>query len=289
MIEIQRGKTKVLSLITSDTATAVTVDLKYDWGDTIVTGAATSGSGTFFTYTLTTSDTNCCGVIKVIWKYTISGAQKTKNDYVQIFQPYSTASAFFNDYSELSAFEDNFIVTERRMRQVIDTYCGQNFQFIPAKTLKLDGSGTNIMNTRYRIETITQVLRDGTEDITAYIEKHPESDFHFRRIRDIVGVKDYLPADFTQDWEGNFFRPRRTYHILGDWGWPYAPTNIEEASKILIADYFNQDSDYRKHNVIFAGQGPVQTNFKGDLIGTTGNLDADVLLMDYTKFIMEYI
>ena len=66
-------------------------------------------------------------------------------------------------------------------------------------------------------------------------------------------------------------------------------SNIEEAAKILIAEYLNQDSQNRKHGVIFSGIGPIQTNYATDLMGTTGNIDADVLLMDYTKFLMDYI
>lgn len=289
MIEVERGKTKTLTLKTSGTATGVTIGLKYDWGDVIRADTAASGSGTSFSYTLTEADTNTCGVVKVTWKYTMSSIGYTKDEYIKVFQPYSNSASFFADFPELETeFGDSFVVAERRMRQVIDTYCGQEFQAIPGKVLILDGSGSDVLHTHYRVNTITQVLRDNVDDLTELVEKHPESDFHIRRRRNTVGTKEYLEPAYSGD-AGKFFRPRRTYYIKGDWGWLYVPTNIEEASKILIADYFNQDSDNRRHNVIFTGVGPVQTNYRGDLVGTTGNVDADVLLMDYTKFVMDWV
>lgn len=291
MIEVERGKTKTLTLTTSATATNVKISITHDLGDVVLAETAAAGSGTSFTYALTSSDTNSSGVHKITWKYTI-GTEQTKVEYIFVYQPYTTSSAFFVDYPELEAsFDEKFKRMERIVRGVIDTYCGQSFGFFPSKTLKLEGSNRDYLHTGYRVNAISSILKDGdsTQDVIADVEISPESAFYLRRKKNNIASKDYLEKEFLEFKGRGYFRRSTTYHIKGDFGWPYVPLNVEEAAKILIADYFNQDSDHRKHGAIFVGVGPVQTNYKGDLFGTTGNIDADVLLMDYTRFILDHI
>lgn len=295
MIEVKRRGSKTLTLTTEATATDVNITLTHEFGDSVRAATNAVGAGVDWTYVLTSEDTEACGRIKATWTYKISGVDKKRIDYFKVYQPYTTESALTIDYPEVEGKTDNFAMVERQVRQVVDTYCGQSFDAYPGRTLKIDGSGTNLLHVWYRIESFTNVYIDGdtTNDIAAYCEITPDSEFYLRKksVRYGSGTKsDEFIRQYTLDTTSDrFFSRKVVYHLKGDFGWGYVPTNIEEATKILMADYYNGDSDHRKHNVIFAGVGPVQSNYKTDLMGTTGNLDADILLMDYTKFIMDYI
>lgn len=298
MIEIKRNKTKTLTLITPSAATNVNISLIHtlDSSTILAATAAVADDTTNFHYDLTSDLTDACGIVKIIWKYDISSVTKTKIDYFKVFQPYASSADVELEYPELASKLDNFDSIERKIRAVIDTYCGQTFDYYPTRAITLDGSGSDTLHVYYRVDSLSTVTRnsDGL-DITGYCEVAPESEFYIRKKRTFDGVidgaKEIVVFDdgYSAILNSKFFHKRGTYTLNGDFGWPYIPSNVNEAAKLLIADYLNQDSDYRRHNVIFQGTGPVQTNFKSDLIGTTGNVDADVLLIDYTMFIMDSI
>ena len=288
MLEIEQHKTATLSLTTPSTATNVTLTLKDEWGNNIFADQAATGSGTSFAFALTATHTETTGIRRAHWKYTVSSTQYTKDEYFRVFRFYVTATELFKEFPELEdPLADSFKTIEKKIRSVIDTYCGQPFDYYGVRTLKLDGTGGNTLHSYNRINSLSKVLRGGTEDITEYCEVHPESPFYIRR-KNPANPYD-VKSDYS-DWDiRRFFKRHVTYHVEADYGWPYIPQNVEEAAKILISDYVNQDSSHRRYNVIFSGVGPIQNNYKTDTLGTTGNVDADVLLMDYTRFVMEYV
>ena len=52
----------------------------------------------------------------------------------------------------------------------------------------------------------------------------------------------------------------------------------------------NDDSEFRRHGIFDAKfDSNSQFVFKSNFYESTGNIDADVLLMDYTMFVMDYI
>lgn len=297
MNEVKRNKTKTLTLVTPSAATNVKISLVHtiDSSEIKALTAATIDDTTNFHYDLTSSDTDACGIIKVIWKYDISSVTNTKIDYLKVYQPYVSSSDVELEYPELSNKLDNFDSIERKIRGIIDTYCGQTFDFYPNRKLAVDGSGRDYLHVYYRIDSFTKIMRNTDAEVTSYVEKAPESEFFLRKKRHFDGVIDgakeivLFDDGYTATVSSRFFNKRSTYFVTGDFGWPYIPSNVNEAAKLLVADYLNQDSDYRRHNVVFQGTGPVQTTFKNDLIGTTGNLDADVLLIDYTSYLMDSI
>lgn len=294
MIEIKRRGTKRLTFTAPSTPTAVTITLTHEFGDSIRAATPAGGSGVSWYYDLTPDDTESCGSIRATWTYTIGGVTKKRVDHFRVFQPYVTEATLLMEYPELDGKTDNFTQIERQVRQVIDTYCGQTFDAYPGRILKIDGSGTNMLHVWYRVEELTNVYVDGdtNNDVVAYVEIAPDSDFYIRKKNSGSGgnKSEAFERMFGATEHSNrFFNKRRVYHVKGDFGWGYVPSNVEEASKLLIQDWYNQDSTHRRHGIIFSGVGPVQNNYQTDLIGTTGNIDADVLLMDYTKFVMDYI
>ncbi len=288
MITIQRERTKTISLNTSGSATGVYIAIYHEWGDTVREPTLVSaGPGTTFTYTLTTEDTASAGVHRIVWTYTVATIEFSTTVHVKIYSPYTTSSVFFLEYPELeSDCFDKFDGTESRVRKIIDTYCNQEFQYIKAKTLRLDGSGRDNLKLPLRGISFTEILRDAEDDVTELVEIDPMSEFWLRHTRTLPSND---PRDFIWDESPNFFSKRATYSITGDFGWEYIPDSIEEAAKLLIADDLNQDSLYRKHSVTFAGIGPVQTRYSPDVMASIGNVDADVLLMDFSRSLLEYI
>jgi hypothetical protein len=77
--------------------------------------------------------------------------------------------------------------------------------------------------------------------------------------------------------------------VTGDFGWRFVPDNIKQASSLLIADMMNNDSEYRNHGIVRVEMDAIRLYMKDSFYESTGNIEADVLLMDYTLFVMDYI
>ena len=51
----------------------------------------------------------------------------------------------------------------------------------------------------------------------------------------------------------------------------------------------NDDSEYRRHGISNVSMDTVSYSMNPNFYESTGNIEADVLLMDYMLFIMDYI
>lgn len=289
---VLRESSKNIVFTAAATSTNVSIAIYHEYGDVVkATTLVSAGPATSFTYALTSTDTKSAGVHKVVWSYTQGSVSFTTTDYFKVYSPYTNNSTFFLAYPEVETDSnvDNFDAFERAARKTIDQYCQQEFQCIYAKTLKYDGCDKNTLATHLRLYDLVSVLRNGEDDITANVEISPESKFYLRKKRpSSTGTVLSDPPSWEDD-DNRYFKSNATYWILSSYGWPYVPQDIEDAANILIADAMNQDSAYRKHGISFQGTGPIQTRLDPDLFGTTGNLDADVLLMDYSRLTLEYV
>lgn len=278
----------------------VFVSLIHEWGDIVVAEVlATRDSSENYSHIFTSNDTVSGGVHKVHWRYVISGTTFTKDVYLNFYQPYILSTEYFNNHPELEDdFSDQFDTMERKVRDIINTFCGQGFDSYPSKTLTVDGSNKNTLYLPSRLNKLTTMLIiessfgidnslfefgwdlienqeiSGTPpDITAFVELVPQSNYWVRY------------AD-----RGSRFLESSTFSVNGDWGWPYVPTNIAEASDVLITEQFNDDSTMHKHGIT---QARFDTRsgytFSESIFDSTGNLDADILLMDYILFVMTLV
>ena len=87
----------------------------------------------------------------------------------------------------------------------------------------------------------------------------------------------------------NKFNADDSYKIEGSFGWQFVPNNIEQAADLLLEDMMNNDSEYRRHGIHSADMDILKIQTSDSFYESTGNIDADVLLMDYTLFIMDYV
>ena len=69
----------------------------------------------------------------------------------------------------------------------------------------------------------------------------------------------------------------------------FVPNNVEQAADLILEDMMNEDSIYRKHGIFNADMDVLKFQTGQNFYESTGNIDADILLMDYTLFVMDYV
>lgn len=248
----------------------VYVSLVHDWGDTVVAETRASRvSAGLYDHSFSPSEMASSGIHKVHWRWVSGGDEFTQNDYANVTQQYIDADSFFALHEELEdEYYDYFDAVESVARGVIDTFCGQSFQFFHDKDITFDGSGTAIQVLPMRIDDLTAATLDAV-DVIDSVEILPDSDWYVRC------VKEGEISKFTTD---------QPLVITGDWGWPYVPTNVTRACDYLIEDILSNDRANYKYGVKRAWQDLSRFDFTEVIYFTTGNLDVDVLLMDYVYF-----
>jgi len=259
----------------------VFITLTHDWGGTVVAETrATRNEAKSYQYTFTAADLISAGVHKITWRYTISGTDYYKYEYAYVYDQYITKTSFFDNNPTLETeFDDAYELTSLKVRDIINTYCGQNFYFYPSKYMTFDGDGSKTIHLGHRLDDFSEVLIDSV-DYTTLIELTPGSKYYIR-FKTQGEVQDVLAR--------SSFPNESTVKITGDWGWGYVPSNITSAAEILIRDHLTDDHDYFSHGVDQVWQDHQRFEFKDSFFETTGNLDADLLLMDYVYWVMDYV
>jgi hypothetical protein len=132
-----------------------------------------------------------------------------------------------------------------------------------------------------------QVIHDSTDSTLNNLEKvrqpgNFESSYYIRYRSNIASTS-----------EGGLimtkFKNKSDYKIEGDFGWRYVPINVKQAATLIIADLMNDDSEYRRHGISSISMDTTSFSMNPNFYESTGNIEADVLLMDYMLFIMDYI
>lgn len=257
--------------------------LTHEWGDVVMAEVtATRVSSGIYSVDLTATHLKSAGNHKLHWRYVEGGDTFTKDDFINIYQPYISASDFFNNHPELETeFGDAFKDLERKVHNIIDTHCGQSFEPYYAKTISIDGQDTRQLYFNQRINSLStvnlvdsQLTTNDTTDYTTYIEVAPEN-------KHVIRWKNPKST----------FSSNLYFQVLADWGWQYVPLNITQAADMIIFDLMSDDSIYRQHGIkMYMYDRGSQAQFDTEyIVGSTGNLDADVLLMDYTVFTMSWV
>lgn len=310
-VKINTSKTLTLTLPSDPAGNTVSVSLFHELGSLVSgpTNATRTGTGVYtITYGQEASGIHILdsgGKYKANFTYTISSVSYTQSQYINVYTPYLESEAFFEDHPELEAdYSDQFDKLERRIRNIINTFCGQTFEHYNNKQMILQGSGKKTMHLPLPIHNLRKVtvnvgdedeeiIHDSTNASTINIEKSRES-HNFQSSYYIQFRKSYVEKLQTRIHESKFFEGD-DYKIEGDFGWQFVPNNITQAADLLMVDVMTDDSEIRRHGIIevkydsvgykFGGSGDSKASF----FESTGNIDADVLLMDYTLFIMDYV
>ena len=303
-VKIDTAKTLTLTLPSDADSNAVSVVLTHEFGDVVqaATNATRSSEGVYtITYGQAASGIyalNSAGKHKATFTYSISGTEYSQSQYINVYTPYLTWAEFTVNHSELSSFSSQFDYFEKRARNIIDTYCGQSFDYYPDKSFTLDGTNHKNIHLALPISTLTkvtmnpgdsdsEVIHDSTNSSLNNVEKvrqpfHFESSYYIRFKANIIQTN-------TSRILGKTFKNHSDYKIEGDFGWRYVPNNIKQAADLIIADLMNDDSEYRRHGITSVDMDTVRFSMKSNFYESTGNIEADVLLTDYTLFVMDYV
>jgi hypothetical protein len=304
-VKINTSKTLTLTLPSDPVSNVVSVSLYHEFGSLVSgpTNATRTGTGVYtITYGQQASGIyvlNSAGRHRVDFTYTISGTSYTQSQYINVYTPYVDIDTFFTDHPDLeNDYYEKFDKMEKRVRNIINTFCGQSFDYYPNKYIEISGSGKNTLHLPHPISGLTKVtvnvgdqdqtvIHDSTDATLNNIEKSKEphnfqSSYYIQFKRSFLDSVQTLIVSSKFD-EGD------DYKIEGDFGWKYVPDNIVQAADLLLEDMMNGDSDYRRHGMTTVDMDILKYEVKDSFYESTGNIEADVLLMDYTLFVMDYV
>jgi hypothetical protein len=303
-VKVNSSKTVSVDLDLQPDGNEVFVTVYHEFGDIIVgPSLASESSSNVYEFTIGVNDggkpfLDSAGKYRVDFDYNVSGSHYSRNVYFNVYVPYTNENSFFPLYPELQAgHQQNFDIFERRARAVVNTFCGQSFEPFLDKKLTLNGTNHNVLHLPVPISRLIRVVMNEEEaDETVFydeatgiktIEKVRQpfnfnSTFFIKFKRLSGGVGELI-------FDSSLFRENSSYSITGDWGWQYIPDNVSQATILLIADMMNDDSEYRRHGIVSVDMDNIRFSMKSSFYESTGNIDADVLLTDYTLFVMDYI
>ena len=304
-VKINTSKTLTLTLPSDPAGNTVSASLYHEFGSLVSgpTNATRTGSGVYtITYGQEASGIyvlNSAGRYRIDFIYTISGTSYTQSQYINVYTPYADIDTFFADHPDLEAdYYEKFDKMEKRVRNIINTFCGQSFDYYPNKYIEISGSGKNTLHLPYPIATLRKVtvntgdedqtiIHDSTDATINNIEKTKEP-HNFNSSYYIQFRRSYLDSVQTII-VASKFDEGDDYKIEGDFGWRYVPDNVIQAADLLLEDMMNGDSDYRRHGMKTVDMDILKYETRDSFYESTGNIDADVLLMDYTLFVMDYV
>lgn len=269
-----------------DSGTA-SVTVYYDLGDTVVAATTpTSVSGNTYSISINDELLGAAGVYRLKWSCEFSDTPFYSYSEFRIEDAYVSSSDFFSEFPEFDTpeFTNKFVNTERLARRIIDTYTGQNFQFVKNKTYKYDGNDRNKIHLGRRLNSFSSVYIDES-DYTDKVDLDLRSKYFIKLIEQYPYPDsrrdDLLPAIF----------PRKTVvYVTGDWGWLSVPFEITQAAKLLIIDLFDDTRrEHFRYGISKIEQGNNRLEFDKSIYNSTGNIDVDILLMDYVYWTMDYV
>lgn len=304
-VKINTSKTLTLTLPSDPDSNSVTVNVYHEFGDSVKSNiAATRSSAGVYTVTLGQEASGLyilqsAGKHQVVFSYAIGGTTYSQSKYLNVYTPYITSSEFFVNHPELqTAFSSSFDTIEKRARNIINTYCGQSFDFYPEKSFSVDGYNHKNLHLPLPITTLRkvtinygdadqEVIHDSTDSTLNNIEKVRQP-FNFESSY-FLRYKSTVIQNSSNRILATKFVDGSDYRIEGDFGWRYVPDNVRQAADLIIADLMNDDSEYRRHGITNVSMDTTTFALASNFYESTGNIEADVLLMDYMTFIMDYI
>ena len=304
-VKINTSKALTLTLPSDPASNVVSTSLYHEFGS-LVSGPTNATRSSAGVYTITYGQQasgiyilNSAGRHRVDFVYTVSGVSYTQSQYINVYTPYIESDAFFTDHPELEAnWGDKFEKMEKKVRNIINTFCGQSFDYYPNKYIEISGSNKKSMHLPIPITTLTKVtvnigdddeavVHDSTDATLNNIEKAKEP-HNFGTTYYIQYRKSFLDSIQTIILSNKFEREDDS-KIEGSFGGRFVPNNVEQAADLILEDMMNEDSIYRKHGIFNADMDVLKFQTGQNFYESTGNIDADILLMDYTLFVMDYV
>lgn len=268
-------------------AGSVIVSVYYDYDDLLLDNiSATLVSGNTYSITINDDTTNSYGIYKIKWAYSVSGSDAFAYSEFKIEDPYIKIEKFLVDFPEydLPEFIGKFDMAEKTARRIIDTYTGQNFQFVNNKSRKFDGNGKGQIHLMDRLVSFSSVFIDES-DYTDKVTLDLRSRYYIKLIDQFP-----YPDSRRDDLVPAIFPKKTIVDVTGDWGWINVPWEIEQAAELLVVDLLDDvRREHYRYGITRLEQGNNRLEFDRTIYNSTGNIDVDTLLMDYMYWTMDYV
>ena len=220
------------------------------------------------------------GILQVTWTFSVGTTSLSLSEYYDVVTPYSDWNYFKLELGDNITY-GTYLECERVSRHIINSHCGQEFGQ-EYTTYVVEGHGTNSLALPRVLQTLDTVTwvnnpvpRPG--DAVGSTQPYAWEVIGGWTIRQQPYAHD---PNITHSHRDRFIR-NRSYNVSGMWGYQAVPTEVEEASKILTADFMCKGAKYRDKYLDNIKMGDWRIQFAAGAFEGTGNVKADQLLRDY--------
>lgn len=258
-----------------------TVSVLLKNGDlTLFSGSATAvpGSTGKYFFIVTPAMVGEEAKLQLTWSFAISTQSMSVHQEVDVVTQYCS----YDDFAAQNVDYQTFLECERVSRFIINTYCGQSFGK-RTSTYICEGTGNVGLRLPQHLLTFTSI------NYPSYVENRPG---------DVIGCDQPTTWEVAADgwmlrpagyesaidpiyYSKNFFKRNVQYSVTGVWGYNSVPKEVEEASKIITANYLCADHKYRDRYIETLKMADWNITLFADALYGTGDVTADQLLLDY--------
>jgi hypothetical protein len=153
----------------------------------------------------------------------------------------------------------------------IEEYCGQRFDFQPATTYILDGTGSDVLYLPKRLESMTALVVEGSTLAAGDVLLQEPFDRLVVKPNSSVSMNYYEQAlrAFEHGLSNSFVHDSENVTVSGDWGWSVFPAPVRTAIRKDMEDTALADSNllnqtiraYRKFGMRDISQGNLRASF----------------------------
>lgn len=200
---------------------------------------------------LINSDVSLERDLTVTWEYDLGGLPETQTHEYTVVTAYSTLDELKTLPSTADATDEDILIAARFAKALIEEYTGQTFG-LWYDEIWFDGNGQDTATINSRISSINELVHNATviydsaldtNDITLTVS--PTA--HAIRIESAPDVIVIPETEFVPG--AGVFHNNEHYKVTGWFGWSSVPTNISDAHKLLVDDWFCGESKWRKRYI----------------------------------------
>jgi hypothetical protein len=241
------------------------------------------------------SETTVEDTVQIVWSAVVGGETATKVGTLEIVTPYLTPEELAARYNwSFNSADSNYkprqdvIDAERIARFIINAYTKKKFGE-KIGTVVAYGQNTDTLTLGTPIVSISKMYQNGE----LVIDGSDFSKFGYGLEITETGVSvRVLDPDFTDIAEsesirvtpllgGAAFRQGWRYSIEGVFGYQFIPTDIEDATAMLVNDYVCRDALWRARYINKIEMRDWKFTFEKEAFRGTGNLIVDQMLANY--------